>query len=716
MSILPREAAARLLLSCLIAFLFLSPTRLSADDRPNIVLISLDDADRELFRKDLLDERFPNLGELAKRGIKFSNFHVTSPLCGPSRVCLLRGQYAHAMGQRINSRLDDRTRGFTGDLRSFIEKGYYDNDIGKWMRDAGYHTSFVGKHGNGRKATVDEKLRISVPKGWIDYYLSQGAEYYETAQFTTDVDPAGTYRRIPKGIYRTDAEAEDVKKIILNQADNPAPLFLYYAPFGPHAESSNSPHGMINVDHADLWPNVQQQERADFNEFRFADKPSVYQTLKLLPTIEKNDIRALYRKRMLAVRSVDQAVAKIVQALKDTDRYNNTYIFFTSDNGFLLGQHRLVGKGVSFTRAANVPLFVSGPGVGGNQTAEHLLGHIDLAPTFLDLAGAEPKPFFDGKSFAPLLRAPNTVPARDWRQGLLIESWQSLRYFNSIVGATYVQLRMFDSVYTEWADGSREYYDLTIDPLELKNTANSLTAAEKNTFSANIKALRRKMTDPIATIERPPTDFGAITGPPFVVRGVAEDTDGLDSVRVTIRNMSNTKFWNGTDWQATQTTVVAILKNPGGVQSEWVYSFKPPAPTNDAESYKVTPQAVSKNGRVTTEISSRLFKFDSFPPVTFINSLQPVKDKRMKIVGQARDNSELKEVRLHLQNIETKEFYDGSVWGLAARSIRRPLDDDKKWVYVTPELPAGRYLVRARAIDTAGNIDDTPELERFTIE
>ena len=77
-------------------------TAQTAEEKPNIVLINLDDADAELLSDETLSIRFPNLEALANKGLRFTNTHSTSPLCGPSRACLLRGQYAHNTNIFIN--------------------------------------------------------------------------------------------------------------------------------------------------------------------------------------------------------------------------------------------------------------------------------------------------------------------------------------------------------------------------------------------------------------------------------------------------------------------------------------------------------------------------------------------------------------------------------------------------------------------------------------
>ena len=680
-----------------------------ADDRPNIVLINLDDADREMFRPQILAERFPNINAIATAGTTFTNFHVTTPLCGPSRACLLRGQYAHALEHRTNEVGKADTRGFVGDFKSFFEMGYYDDDFGRWMKDAGYRTMFVGKYINYVKGVS------GVPVGWDDFYRSQGSKYYGTRRFTNRTNPDGEGEVLPDGVYRTNAEAADVVQLIQDHETTEQPLFVYFAPYGPHSEGK-ADGGMIDNADTEIWPNIVQPEDADFDEVDISDKPEAFSQLPPLSDGIKERLRIDYRDRMLATKSVDRAIGAIVKALKVTGRYENTYIMVTSDNGYSLGHHRISGKGNTMTLSSHVPMIVCGPGVPINQTANHLLAHIDIAPTCLNLAGAPMKPFFDGKSFAPLLESGPKLKEETWRDSILIENWQSRRFLQYRLKTTFCQLRMYDSVYTEWADGSREFYDLSNDPLELENKATTLTEQQHQIYRQMLMSLRRNMPEPLATVERPPMNFSPISGPPFVVRGVAEDSSGIKRVSLVIRKWSTGEYWNGEDWQADRTNLPTQLHNPDGIQSEWSYSFKTDEPLHVSEGYSVIPRAYANNRNFTRQVVVRKFQYDSFPPFTKINTVRELSNGKVRFNGRARDNYKIREIRLVLQNVETNEYFDGENWVTKNTPIYVQTDEDDKWFFLTPKLPAGSYSFRARAYDTAGNYDLTPEVEKFDVD
>ncbi|MEE2639404.1 MAG: sulfatase-like hydrolase/transferase [Planctomycetota bacterium] len=678
------------------------------DARPNILLVNLDDADRELFRPEVLEKRFPNLHSIARSGITFSNFHVTTPLCGPSRACLLRGQYAHALGHRTNDAAMNPARGFSGDFSSFVEKGYLQNEIGWWMKQAGYHTVFVGKYINHSGSGN------TVPRGWDDFYRSQGSRYYRTFRFTNRHQAKGSHEKVAEGVYRTTQEADDIVRIVHQQKDNASPMFIYFAPFGPHSEGK-AEGGMIDRQDEDLWQDIQQFKNEDYDESDVSDKPAEYRRLPRLTPELKRKIQTDFRNRMLATKSVDRAVGRILNCLELSGRLANTLVFITSDNGYSLGQHRISGKGNTMTRSSHVPLLVSGPGVRPCR-ANHLLAHIDLAPTFLELAGGRQQDFFDGKSFARLIRDPGSCQPESWRESILIENWQMRKFMQFALRTTFCQLRLYDEVYTEWADGSREFYDLSRDPLELRNRYTDLEPDRVSQLSNQLKGCRRMMPEPIATVERPPATQVPLAGPPFVIRGVAEDSSGVEKVDLVIRKWSSGDYWNGKSWQQERLVLETALKNRGGIQSEWNYSFSPTAGELSSARYNVVPRAYASNGKFTRSVNVEPFHFDTCPPSTFIQKIHVPVSGQVRATGRTRDNHRVREVRIQLFNSDTGEFFDGSGWAARKNHVCRETDANDRWEFQTPPLASGNYVIRARAYDVAGNWDPTQEVRRFRIE
>jgi N-acetylglucosamine-6-sulfatase len=150
-----------------------------------------------------------------------------------------------------------------------------------------------------------------------------------------------------------------------------------------------------------------------------SDKPQWVQKLPLLTDTQEAQLDDLYRKRIETLQSVDDLIENVVNTLQAAGKLDNTFIVFSSDNGFHLGEHReTAGKQAPYEENIRLPLIVRGPGIAAGKTMDQLVGNVDFAPTFAQWAGATVPDFVDGRSFAPLLggAAPDA-----WRQAFLIE-------------------------------------------------------------------------------------------------------------------------------------------------------------------------------------------------------------------------------------------------------------------------------------------------------
>jgi arylsulfatase A-like enzyme len=226
--------------------------------------------------------------------------------------------------------------------------------------------------------------------------------------------------------------------------------------------------------------------------------------------------------RLQSLQAVDEGIEKIVNTLKANGQFENTYIFFTSDNGYHMGNHRqLTGKIAPYDEELRVTLIVRGPGVPAGKTLEHLVGNIDLAPTWAELAGAKAADFVDGRSLVPLLRDNAAAPALTaWRQAFAIENGiyratqtrestpntsaelleapdQDATQFASLtllqqaaLGVpAFRGLRGQAFSYVEYITGEKEYYDLAADPYQLSNLASKLDPKLLAQLSTRVKEL-----------------------------------------------------------------------------------------------------------------------------------------------------------------------------------------------------------------------------------
>ena len=225
---------------------------------------------------------------------------------------------------------------------------------------------------------------------------------------------------------------------------------------------------MVDVDrYGDIWKNEMAPTDESYDEADVSDKVAGFENLPKIPYGWEVYINNHYRDRLRATLSFDDQLGAIVDKLEQLGQLNNTYIFVTSDNGFSLGQNRMFGKGYHFDHASRVPLLVAGPGI-TPDSKHHLLAHIDLAPTIVDIAGGTIPALVDGISFKQLIDDPNSVPERNWRESILIENWETKSIFGTPILCAANTMRRYDSVYTEHATGDFEYYDLSEDPLQLE--------------------------------------------------------------------------------------------------------------------------------------------------------------------------------------------------------------------------------------------------------
>ncbi len=677
--------------------------------RPNIILINLDDADVDLFSPEVLAARFPNINQLANEGIRFTNCHVTTPLCGPSRASLLRGQYAHASGVKVTETGHIRSKGFRGGLAEYVSRGYHNNDLGAWMKQAGYHTALIGKYINNGEVDF-------VPSGWDEFYASNGNSYYGTSRFTTRTSPQGQSSFLTGTQYRTSVETADCLQLLNAHvlSDSDQPFFFYLAPLAPHLQAPGSGE-MYDLQFANWWPNLVMPEDPDFDEADFSDKPAHLQVLKRLTVAGKNRMHREYRDRVLSMISIDRMIAQIRHRLAALDELDNTYIILTSDNGYQLGHHRETGKVSPYNRCTKVPLIVWGPDVPLHTVADHLIAHIDLTSTILDLAGGNIPAFLDGLSFKPLIEDPTAVEPTDWRFAILIENWQSTTSFGVTTDCSYVALRTYDEIYTEYSNGSREYYDLSADPFQLDNAIESLSPEQLHFFRL---VMRQIKGNPVAAITTLADDHGGKThvNQTVNVQGIVEHRFGVKNLRLSLRHFESGNYWNGWEWQedyfANQIAVTAI----DGQLADWNYSIPIQIVPDGFGHMIVSVRPVDSDGQAGPPRVYRV-TMDRSDPETHIQfpTTGAVVSRPLVINGHAYDQSEIHQVRLVIRNLDTGLFFNGQTW-----------IDDRATLIVTPQSktfwkfpinpPVGRYWISARAYDAAGNFDQTPATRSFRVE
>jgi N-acetylglucosamine-6-sulfatase len=441
--------------------------------RPNIILILTDDLDRNLGTLDQL----PKLKEMiAGQGLTFPNMFVTESLCCPSRSSIQRSQYIH--NHQVLGNVPP-----AGGFEKFHALHEDESTVGTWLKGAGYRTGYMGKYLNGYPDTAAQNF---VPPGWDEWDSPSGGRPYSEFNYTLNENG----NLVPYGnqpdAYMVDVLSRKAGAFIRQSTTDRRPFFLFVATYAPHQPATPAPR------YAQAFPGAKAPRLPSYNEADVSDKPAWVQSRPPLRPVAQMNMDNLYRKRLQSMLAVRDLIENLLDTLRTTGQLENTYIFFTSDNGFHLGEHRLLaGKLTAYEEDIRVPLFVRGPGVPVGRERDEFVGNLDLAPTFAALAGAATPDFVDGRSLTPLLRSGSTP--EHWRNAFLVEqeevhfnparaqavqrrrvlepldmSEQSMATARQGIPA-YSALRTRDYTYVVYSTGERELYDLRADPYELNN-------------------------------------------------------------------------------------------------------------------------------------------------------------------------------------------------------------------------------------------------------
>ncbi len=405
----------------------------------------------------------PHIDALARDGAMLTRAYVTTSLCSPSRASILTGKYAH------NHRVVDNYHPVDPNLVFFAER----------LQQSGYQTAFLGKWHMGGE--------IDDPQRGFDHWISfkgQGT-YWPDGHGTTREVPQTTYegfningRRVPQKGYITD-ELTDFAIDWLDDADRENPFFLYVS------------HKAV---HSDFVP-------ADRHRGRYNDRPLPIQ----IPTVSQMDAgnmpmwvrnqrnsrhgvdfgynlndfspEVYYRRYCESLLAVDDGVGKLRDYLTRSGLAENTLFVYMGDNGFQFGDHGLIDKRVAYESSAKVPLLMVAPGsIPTGVVFDDLVGNIDIAPTILEAASAEPLTDIDGQSFwKALCKDSAAEPARD---DLLYEYYWERNYpqtptLHAIIGGRWKYIRCHGL----W--DRDELYDLQNDPGEMTNLIDAPEQSER---------------------------------------------------------------------------------------------------------------------------------------------------------------------------------------------------------------------------------------------
>jgi hypothetical protein len=226
-----------------------------------------------------------------------------------------------------------------------------------------------------------------------------------------------------------------------------------------------------------------------------------------------------------------------------------------------------------------------------------LLAHLDIGPTLVRLAGGRVPSFVDGRSFTELLKSGGTERVPRFRMGVLIENWSSHTVFGkrSLVAASNA-VRFEDSLYVDWANGDREFYDLAADPDQLENIYDELELGDQLLADAWLRVLKNPELPTRARFTTP-HEFNEQVSSQATLEGLAEDAKGVAQVRLAIRDIFSKQYWNGQEWQEEFVQLSGELSNPGGQISQWSCSQLPPDDQETSGNFVTWAWAYDREGR-----------------------------------------------------------------------------------------------------------------------
>ncbi len=434
-----------------------SPPSAPSHGGPNIILVLTDDQ-----RWDTL-AWMSTVSALPAR--QFTNAYATTQLCCPSRASILTGQYAHRHGVLTNG-------GSRGGWARFNPA----DTLAVRLQAAGYRTALVGKYLNGYLST-------EIPPGWDDWFAinSPAAEHSGSYYYEYTINANGTVQRYgsAESDYSTDVLVRHVQEVI--RADDPRPFFVLLATVAPHFQSGGGTNAIHAPRHTALFADLKQDHTPSFNEADVSDKPSWISRLPLLDLGAVANPDQHFREQVRSLQAVDEGIARLLADLRDLGKLDNTVVIFMSDNGLMMGEHRINRrKTCPYQECLRVPLVISYPRLTpGRVVDDRVALNIDLAPTLLDLAGLPIDSAIDGRSLLPLLRGEQ--PA--WRTDFLAEAWGQ-----DLPGQPdWAAVHSLGWSYVQHASGDLELYDLQEDPYEVENRAgDSAYAAQQARLASRL--------------------------------------------------------------------------------------------------------------------------------------------------------------------------------------------------------------------------------------
>jgi arylsulfatase A-like enzyme len=465
----------------------------TAAPRPNILFLFSDDhAEHAISAYGSKVNETPNLDRLAKEGARFKHSFVSNSICTPSRATLLTGQYSHLNGVPVFNRFD----------------GSRDN-VAKRLQAAGYHTGVIGKWHLGSDPTGFDRWIVLPGQGayWNPVFLVPGHKLTIEGHCT---DITGDL-----GIQFLESRPKD------------QPFFLMLHQKAPHRNWQPDERNLARFkdktfpEPATLFDDYASRPTALPANRQTIARDLNRTDLKQAPPegLEGQDlVRWKYNRYMqdylACVQGVDDNVGKLLDYLDRQGLATNTVVLYTSDNGWYLGDLGLYDKRFMYEPGLRVPLLARGPGIRAGVVPEAFAVNIDLAPTFLDLAGLPIPASMQGRSLVPLLRG--EAPPADWRTSVYYRYYHDPGHHNTAAHLG-VRTATHKLVYY-WKKDAYELFDLEADPYEQQNLLHSADTADRPEVQAKFAALKAE----IARLQKEFQDEGQYADPATWPKGGAD--------------------------------------------------------------------------------------------------------------------------------------------------------------------------------------------------
>jgi len=425
---------------------------------PNVVVIMTDD---ERFDDMMIMPKTNDL--IGAQGATFNEYFTDYSLCCPSRSTMLTGELAKNHGVTFNT-------GPNGGYPTFQRK-IGSNWLPTWLQAKGYKTSHIGKLMNGinfTDANHDGKNDQPSPPGWNNFQAIDDTGGLKSYNYV--IDNNGTL--VNKGgivagdtNFQTDVLKTDATNFIHNHATSPFYLQVWVAP--PHVSRT----GTDSDGNPIFAPPVPAQRYLNTEDGRALPRPPSFQ----LDATDTADTTTMYRRRLESLKAADDLVAAVVNELTARGVINNTYIVFTSDNGWMQGEHGVKqGKAKLWEEANHVPLLIRGPGIPAGKVIDRLTSNVDIAPTIVDWTHATPGLTMDGVSLQKYIDDSTFGTDRVLFRETGLPDVGDTSWFYGLRTSKYT--------YIQWQPvGSKantvQFYDDSTDPYELTNLDGSASHA-----------------------------------------------------------------------------------------------------------------------------------------------------------------------------------------------------------------------------------------------